>query len=252
MEIKDYITLTISVFAFILSVTSTVIAISRQKRQMRTTIRDQLANVVQEIITTLAENSVLQSEPIQKRDNSFYAKGSSYSHKLSSLARQATALIESVSDNIAFDVELSAVAQALDTVGDIFQADKYFERAIDVSPNDYYRIINMRLHAGFLFRQGKHQKGRKIFEDALAIFDDTSDFNKATNGYTYQFWFVTEVWAIPSPYGEAENCYKKAKGLYESISASSFRANCLQGLEAAFVTSPLAASSPAVQSSLSE
>lgn len=238
METKDYITLTISALAFIVSVISTLIAMSRQKGQMRTGIREQLSSIVQELITTLAENSVLQSEPMNNRDVLFYSKSSSFSHKLSSLARQASALIE-LEPTIAFDVELSAVAQALNIVGDIPQADKFFQQAIKASPSDFYKIINLRMYADFLFRQGKHQPGRKIFEDALGIFDNDSDFNKATNGYTYQMWFVSEVWNIPSPHGQAEECYKNARGLIESISATTYRVNFLQSLESARKASPL-------------
>jgi len=232
METKDYITLTISTLAFIVSVISSVIAMSRQKGQIRTTIREQFSRIVQELITTLADNSVLQSEPLNERDGLFYSKSSSFSHKLSSLARQASALI-ALEPMIAFDVELSAVAQALNIVGDMPQADNFFQQAIKASPSDFYKIINLRMYAEFLFQQGKHQQGRKVFEDALGIFDNNSDFNKAANGYTYQVWFISEVWNIPSPHGQAEECYKNARGLMESISSSTYRMNLLQSLETA-------------------
>ena len=249
MEIKDYITLTISTLAFIASIISTKIAVNSQKKQIRTTIRDQLSSVVKELITTLADNSVLQSQPIQNRDTFFYSKSSSFSQKISLLARQAYSLIE-LEPKIAFDVEFWTVAQALQIIGDTSQADNYYRQAIQVSPSDYYKTNNIRGYAQFLFSLGKHQQGRKLFQEALEILDDNCDNNKAVNGYTYEMWFVTEASSFPSPYGMAEECYKNSKMLFESMSDSGYKSNCLQSLEATRSGSPLAKSLSTSQSNV--
>jgi tetratricopeptide (TPR) repeat protein len=137
-------------------------------------------------------------------------------------------------------VEYSLVAQALDIVGDIPEADRYWQDAVGASPSDYYRIVNKRGYADFLFRQGRHQAGRKQYEEAASILDNDSDFNKWTNGYTYQMWFNSEVWNIPAPHGRADECFRDAKSLYESISSAGTKANCLQSLEAARLLVPSA------------
>ncbi len=243
MDTKDYITVAISGLALSVSLISAMVATRRQNTQMRTTVRDQLASIVQELITTLAENRILQSEDIAKRDALFYSKGSSFSLKLSSLARQASALIAQ-DRNIVFDVEFAVIAQALDVVGDIHEADRDWQAAVAVSSSDYYKIVNKRGYADFLFRQGRHQAGRKQYEEALTILDNNSDFNKWTNGYTYQMWFTSEVWNIPAPHGRAADCYRDAMGLYESISSAIAKANCMQGLAAARLASPSAPAPP--------
>jgi tetratricopeptide (TPR) repeat protein len=245
MNMKDYIAIALSSLALILSLVSTVVAIRRQKTQMRTTIRDQLSSIVQELITTLVENRILQSEEVAKRDALFYGKSSAFSLKLSSLARQASALVAE-EPNIVFDVEFAVIAQALDVVGDIPEADRNWQAAVAASPSDYYKIVNKRGYADFLFRQGRHQPGRKQYEESLGILDNNSDFNKWTNGYSYQMWFVSEVMNIPAPHGRAEDCYKNAVGLYELISSPIAKANCLRSLEAARLgfASPAAPASP--------
>jgi tetratricopeptide (TPR) repeat protein len=243
MDTKDYFTLAISGLALTVSLISAVVATRRQKTQMRTTVRDQLSSIVQELITTLAENRILQTEVLAKRDALFYSKTSSFSLKLSSLARQASALIEQDRD-IVFDIEFAVLAQALDVVGDIPEADRYWQAAVAVSRSDYYKIVNKRGYADFVFRYGRHQPGRKEYEEALTILDNDSDFNKWTNGYTYQMWFTSEVWNIPAPHGRAEECYRDAKGLYESISSPVVKANCIQALEAARLASPSAPAPP--------
>jgi tetratricopeptide (TPR) repeat protein len=232
MEARDYITIAISISALILSFISASIATRRQKTQLTTSLRDQLSSIVQELISTISENRVLQNEHITKRDALFYSKASSFSLKLSSLARQASALMTQDRE-IVFDVEFAVVAQALDIVGDYPEADRYWQAAMATSPSDYYKIVNKRGYADFLFRQGHHQAGRKQYEEALGILDNSSsDFNKYTNGYTYQMWYGSEMWNIPAPHGRANECYGDAKGLYESISSAAIKANCLQGLEA--------------------
>lgn len=205
---------------------------------MRTTIRDQLSSVVQDLITTLAENRVLQAEDIAKRDELFYSKSSSFSIKLSSLARQGIGLI-SQDPGIAFDVEYAIIAQALDIVGDSPVADQYWQEAVKTSPSDYYRIVNKRGYADFLIRQGRHQAGRKQYQEALEIWDNSSDFQKFTNGYTYQMWFYSEVWNLPAPHGRAEDCYRNAKSIYESISSAPAKSSALKALETIYSKSPL-------------
>lgn len=239
MTPKDYITIAISSLALLVSLTSALIAIRRQRQQMRTTLRDQLSDIAQELIKTMAENSVLQSEPVDRRDSQFFAKSSSFSLKLSSLARQANALMEQ-DRTLAFDVEHSVLAQALDVVGDSPAADQNWQAAVQASPSPYYRIINKRGYADFLFRQGRHEAGRNEYEEALSLWENSSDFKKATNGYTYQMWFVSEAWNLPAPHGRAEDCYRNALALLESISSSWMRAHFQHGLRAAVQASPAA------------
>ena len=114
------------------------------------------------------------------------------------------------------DVDYVAIAQGLTLVGDNVLADTYMQNAISKSPSNFYRIINLRGYADFLFRQGRHEFAREKYQEAVKIFDNDTDFNKATNGYTYQMWMNSEFYSGFS--SESESHYQRALGIYNSIS----------------------------------
>jgi len=129
---------------------------------------------------------------------------------------------------VVVDVEFANLAQATELVGDYPEAEEYWQKAIAASPTAYYTIINKRGYASFLVRNGEHQKGRKVFEDALAIWPNTTDYNKFVNGFTYQFWAGAET-TIPGR-GRADNLFKEANDIYDTISNAVLKANVRRNL----------------------
>ena len=207
---------------------STVIGFSRQKTQMRTTVRDQLSGVVQELNKVLFENQELQTTLPMQQDSRFFRRSASIQESLATLCRQATALIE-LAPEIVFDIEFSVLARATEVVGDFPEAERYWKEAVKSSPTDYYRIINTRGYGAFSLRQGEHERGRRLFEEALSIWGNTTDFNKFANGYTYQFWGSAEWWNSPG-HGRADECFRNAKDIYETISGDAVKAQALRNL----------------------
>jgi len=195
---------------------------------MQTTVRDQLSGIVQELIKLLNENEEHQSTPPTAQDSNFFRRSVSIQQTLTALSRQALALIK-LAPEVVFDVEFSCVALALEVVGDFPEAERYSKEAVKSSPSDYYRITNLRTYGAFLLRQGEHERGRKLFQEALSIWGNTTDFSKLMNGYTYQFWGRAEWWCSPGR-GRADECFRQAKEIYETISADEMRAQALRNL----------------------
>ena len=142
------------------------------------------------------------------------------------LARQAGHLIE-LTREIVFDIEFSVLAQAMELVGDIPEAERYWKEAVKSSPTDYYRIINTRAYGAFLVRQGEQERGRRLSKEALEIWGNTTDFSKFVNDSTYQLWGQTESGNSP---GQAQECFRNASETYETISLASMKSEAFRRL----------------------
>jgi tetratricopeptide (TPR) repeat protein len=205
----------LSAIAIIISLASASIAYRLQKSDSRRSAKEQLNTTVTELINLNSRNHALGSTPPENRNTDYYQELSSISQMAALLTRQALFLVES-HPNIADDVDDVAIAQGLTLAGDNLLADSFMQAAILKSPSDFYKIINLRGYADFLFRQGKHETGREKYRESLNLFDNSTDFNKATNGYTYKMWMASEFYSGFS--AEAESHYQRALGLYNSIS----------------------------------
>ena len=92
----------------------------------------------------------------------------------------------------------------------------YWKRAVENAQTEFYKIINMRGYADYLFNQGNHEAGRAQYEGALEFFSNDTDFHKFTNGHTYRMWYFSESTHVSKRL--AEQYFERAKGIYESIS----------------------------------
>ena len=90
---------------------------------------------------------------------------SALNHKLTSLARQASELMN-VKGVVCFAVELSAIANALDTSGDLSGAERLYREAVGKATSAFYRSINQGLLADHLMRHGDLSNGRLAYEQA--------------------------------------------------------------------------------------
>jgi tetratricopeptide (TPR) repeat protein len=238
MAENDILTLSVSTLALIVSVASIFITYRQQKKELRTTIRDQITGVVQQLISTRAEMMLQQAISFEKRDSVYSTRIETINMKLTSLARQACAL-DNLQPDVGFDIEFIAIASSLSSSGDYPLAETYFEKAVNKSPGPYYKTINLSLYASFLFERYRHMDARKTYNNALSILDNTTDFNKWANGCIYRSWFIAEVWNLPSPHGEAEKCYQSAETLFRSISAVGMREGAIADLQMLRSISPL-------------
>ena len=224
----------LSAIAIIVSVASALIAYSLQKSDSQRSAREQLSKSVAELINLNSKNYHIWSTAPEHRNANYYQEISAISQIAASMTRQAVFLVDSFPDMVT-DVDCVAIAQGLTLVGDNVLADTFMQHAISKSPSDFYRIINLRGYADFLFRQGRHEPAREKYQEAVKIFDNDTDFNKATNGYTYQMWMSSEFYSGFA--SESESHYQRALGIYNSISNQMMKAyniNSLGQARAAF------------------
>lgn len=224
----DTFSIVISALALGVSIVSAVFSFRLQTANNNRSTREQLNETVRELIKLNDENNALWAVDPAQRDVSFFRRAGTIAQTATSLSRQAVYLAESV-PKLVTDVEFVMIAQALALAGDQLNADAYWQKGIEASPNEYYRIANIRGYADFLFRQGKHELGRSKYQQALKIFDNDTDFKKFTNAFTYQMWMVSEV--ANGFREEAEGCYSRAKHIFESISHPFSKEAGLKGLE---------------------
>lgn len=217
----------LSAAALIVSIISATIAFQLQRSDSQRTARDQLSKTVTELINLNMKNRSAWNTAPKNRDATYYQEVSSIPQMAASITRQAVFLVNS-GPEIVTDVDYVAIAQGLMIVGDNVLADTYMQNAIRKSPSDFYRIINLRGYADFLFGQGKHELAREKYHEALKVFNNDTDFNKMTNGYTYQMWMNSEFYnGFPA---EAELQYQRALNAYNSISNRTIKASNLNNL----------------------
>jgi tetratricopeptide (TPR) repeat protein len=233
MDSKPW-TIGISIIALIVSVLSVIFSLKNQSIQIQTTVRDQLDSVVQDLVKTLADSFISLS---QDRSNpSWYSTNAVLSMKLSSLSRHAKALIEQEPATVT-DIEYSVVAQACSMANDLPQASIYWQKAVESSPSPYYKVVNLRSFADFQYRQGRYEEGRALYQQALGIMDNSNDFQKQTNAWTYQMWCVSETLNLPNQFNKSDEYYRDARAILETIANPAVKANCLKALEVARQTS---------------
>ncbi|MDM0109969.1 hypothetical protein QTH97_34020 [Variovorax sp. J22R24] len=213
MSMNDYLTLTLSTLALLVSLVSAFIGIQLERKTMRTAVREQLTTVVQNLIAAQAEIDIAMAV---NSDETSVATLATMNHRLTAFARQACEL-DKIDPTMGFDVEYIAIANALKTSGDDMQAEIYYTKAIEKSPSNYYRAINSRLSARHLFEQGRQEAGREMYAKAASLLEATTDSNKVNNAYTYQDWMHNEITSFPPSIDRAERCRTKVETLLQSI-----------------------------------
>ncbi len=236
METKDIVTVSISAFAFFLSLVATVISVIRGKYEKQRAVRNQITDILGRITTTSIEQAKLFHETADK-DPAYYQTVSSMLNQQNTfLIQQATYLIEQVSELVTA-VEYNTVAFATANAGDLISAERYYIKAIDVSPNNYYKSLGMRSYAGFLFTQRRFEDGREQFRKSISLLNGGDNLVRYTNGMTYQMWAWNELNNAAAA-KRAEELFESAKNEFSGIDNEAVRHNALNGLEAAKGISP--------------
>ncbi len=160
------------------------------------------------------------------------------------LLQQATYLAEQVPDLVTA-VEYNTIASATANAGDLIAAEKYYKKAIDVSPNNYYRSLSIRSYANYLFPQRRFEEARENFRKAISLLTGGDNMVRYTNGLTYQMWAWNESNNAASP-KRAEELFESAVNEFNGIDNETVRRNALNGLQGAksSPSSPNTASQP--------
>jgi len=189
-EPKDWITLSASAIAILLSVLS-----FRQKSgEGRLALRKQLTDILEKLTELNMEIAKFAYFRLEKSD---YPPnyGRLLNDQRRFLVRQASFVASKIKD-IVSPYEYLVIAGAFDGVDDVSQAEHYFQLAISNSTDLLDRGIASRSYARFLFSQGSVDEAKKQYEKAVKCFSVESDRFHHYRGDTYERWAnVAKDWS---------------------------------------------------------
>ena len=231
METKDLLTLGVALLAFLVSTISTTITIVRGRREKQRAIRNEITNVLSQIVATALENAKLYRESNEMPTPYYQAVSSILNQRNAFLLNQAAYLTEQVPDLVTA-VEYNTLAAANANSSDLFTAEKFYLQAIAGSKNLAYKSMAMRSYAGFLFPQGRLDAARETFRQAIGLLQGDNNHIHYTNGYTYQMWAINELHNAQSP-ELARQMFANAENEYRQIDNNKVSGDAIKGLYAA-------------------
>jgi tetratricopeptide (TPR) repeat protein len=123
------------------------------------------------------------------------------------------------------------LADAFAWTGDREKARQYWEAAVTASKDEYYKIVNRRDYANFLFASGNVGAGREQYKIALDLSPISDDTSKYMTGYTYKMWGFNER-AVGNELS-AKDYFDRSAEAYKTISIEGMRAFAMTDLEQA-------------------
>jgi tetratricopeptide (TPR) repeat protein len=232
MNTTDFANISLSAIALILSLVATVISIVRGRYEQQRAVRNQIMDVLSRIVTVNLEQSKLYRE-VGDKDPAYLQNVSGILNQQNTfLIQQAIYLMEQV-PKLVTAVEYNTVAAANFNAGDMILAERYYKKAIEVAPNNYYKALGMRSFANFQFMQQRFDEGREQYQKSITLLNGTDNLTRYTNGLTYQMWAWNELANAGAP-KRAEQLVENARAQFGGIDNEAVRINALRGLEAAF------------------
>ncbi len=247
MDTKDLISISLSILAFVLSGSATIISLVRARQEKQRAIKKEITETLGRIVATQLDNAKLYRETAQSDPAYFQAASSILNQQNTFLLNQATYLAEQVPTLITA-IEYNTIASATANAGDLIAADRYYKKAVDVSPNVYFRSLAIRSYANFLFSQLRFDEARKNFKQSVGMFTGTGDFVHFTNGYTYQMWGWNEL-NLAHAKQQADVYFEIAANEFMAIENEAVKRDALMRLQLARVGDPAGhpANKPAYQ-----
>jgi len=233
---NDKLTLSLSLLALVMSIVAVVVGQIQQNRQLRNATRDQLVEIVGKLIDARQELSIAEGDfnclqrPTPQDIGRFDVLAESLNHKLTSLAREASAVME-VKGVSCFDVELIAIANALATAGDIEGAERLYRLAVEKASNPFFRSLNLSLLADHLMRINDVETARRVYAESVAVLPNDTDHHRAANCSIYQAWMIAEMNAAAPPNPRVMECLARAKRIAGEIGFEPVRQARLTELE---------------------
>ena len=245
METKDILTFGLALLAFVVSAISTTITIVRGRREKQRAIRNEITNVLSQIVATAIENAKLYQENNEKPTPYYQAVSSILNQRNAFLLNQAVYLSDQVPQLITA-VEYNTLAAANANAGDLFTAEKFYRKAIERSNNPFYRSMALRSYGGFLFPQRRFAEAREIFRQAINLMQGNSDQVHYTNGFSYQMWAWNELVNAEST-DLARQMFESAENEFRKIDNDKVGRDAIMGLYAAVPLPPTTSQSVTVQ-----
>ncbi|MDQ6828861.1 MAG: tetratricopeptide repeat protein [Gemmatimonadota bacterium] len=215
MSAKDIIALAFSFTAFVVS----MISLRQKKFETERAIRRELSDAIDKINKINIETAKLWEDGITPAEQNML---NVYGQQGVSLTRQALYLAEQIPKRVS-DVEYGTIAQALINLGNLSQADAYYRKSVEQSPDEFAKALNKRVYAHFLFMTGQVERGRQLFQECLAPFDAQGDYNLYAKGTTYLRWAMAETIFTSRQAGEEK--FTAARDAIQHISNSMLQMN---------------------------
>jgi tetratricopeptide (TPR) repeat protein len=231
MDNKDLVSISISSLAFALSLAATVISLIRGKYVKQRAIKKEIIDTLGKIVSTTIDDVRLFYEMAEKNPAYYQAISSIFSQQNAFLLNQATYLTDQV-PHLVTAVEYNTIASATANAGDLITAEKYYKRAIEVSPSNCHRSLATRSYAASLFPQRRFEEGREHFRKAISLITGGDNMARFTNGFTYQMWALNELNNASSA-TRATDLFESAKIEFSGIDNELARRNAMNGLERA-------------------
>ncbi len=225
---REFIALGISITALLFSIASTLYSARNKKNEERRAIRSEMATSLQKILDIQLEN--VRGFQTAKRENRIadhQILTSAINTQLATLARQV-AFLDQQAPDIASDVEYMTLATALSLVSDP-SAEQYWLKAIARAPTPFYKVVNTRGYADYLFNTGRAKDGRGKYEEALGMLKGEDDWTRYSDGFTLRMWGVSETGV--GAHREAEDIWKRAEDQFNRIGRDEMRRWALHDLE---------------------
>lgn len=182
-------------------------------------------------MSTSLENAKLYHERAENDPVYYQTVSSILNQQNAFLLQQATYLTDQVPELVTA-IEYNTIAAATANAGDLISAERYYKKAIEVSPNSYYRSLAVRSYANYLFPQRRFEEARENFRKAVSLLTGGDNLVRYTNGLTYQMWAWNELNNAASP-KRAEELFESATNEFNGIDNETFRRTALNGLQAA-------------------
>jgi hypothetical protein len=197
MNIKDKLTIGVSVIALVMSVAATINGEIKAQYEEKRIIRSQLTDVLSRMIKLNMESAKIAKE-VGMADPEYHQQLSSIIGQENGFLLQQSMLLSEQIPELISAVDLNTIAFANFNSGDTMTAEVYHLKAIDRCRNDYQKSLATRSYAEFLFMQRRYEEGRERFKTAVTLLKGNDNVIRYTKGMIYQRWAVFES-TIGSP-----------------------------------------------------
>ncbi|HEY9259398.1 hypothetical protein [Chitinophaga sp.] len=185
MATKDYILISVSICALILSFISLIVTLVQKNKETKRTIRKTLTDTLESISKIDIETTKLRtSKEIDPYSEGAISLRRRYNSQRRVLIAHGDFLILRY-DSLATEIDCNILASAYANIGDQDKAEYFWQKAVDKSVSLPIKLMNLRGFGLFLFSHNKVELGRQMFNEAVSLGLTSNDENKAILNDTY-------------------------------------------------------------------
>ncbi len=233
MQDSDKTTTSISVLALFVSVaaacTSAYTSFGIDKAEEQNAVRQQITEALKEITSNEFKFVTVYRDKSINDQNYFQAVNSIIGQRRAILLQQVLYL-DDKEPALMTSVDYNTIAYTEEKVGDTSSAEKYFKKAIDISPNDLLRGYATVSYADFLFNEQRKSEGRIQFAKAVSLIQGNNDIAHFKKGQIYQRWGLDEMTHPPIDQQRVAELFDSARKEFRDITTHAASCNALEQL----------------------